>query len=102
MLLKRFSSKKLIIICLFLSFSEVQAQKYELRPRKTYTKQDRLRGELTSLRTCFDVKYYHLKLKINPKKQVIEGSNEIHFQVKSPTNKVQIDLFDNLKVSKIT
>lgn len=94
-------SQRFLIVCFILLSLNIQAQEYELKPRRIYSKQDRLRGELTIFRTCFDVHYYHLDLKINPKKQSIEGSNEIHFQVTSPTKKIQIDLFSNLKIDKI-
>ncbi|MCU0445399.1 MAG: M1 family metallopeptidase [Microscillaceae bacterium] len=60
-----------------------------------------VRGGLSVDRTCFDVKYYHLNLTIIPDKKFIQGHNDIHFQVKEPTQRIQIDLYNNLKVEKI-
>lgn len=64
-------------------------------------RQDTLRGMLTPLRTSFDVTYYWLDVKIDPAKKSIEGKNRIQFKVVSDFNKMQIDLFPNMKVEKI-
>lgn len=60
-----------------------------------------LRGALRPERTCFDVTYYDLHLKINPDKQRIDGYNAIHFKVLQPTQAIQIDLRKLLKIEKI-
>lgn len=65
------------------------------------TRQDTLRGMLTPLRTDFDVTYYHLDIKINPAEKSIKGYNRIKFKVVAKFNKMQIDLFPNMKVEKI-
>jgi aminopeptidase N len=69
--------------------------------RPLYTKKDTLRGALRPERTCFDVTYYDLALKINPKKKTIAGSNTITFKVVSQTSKIQIDLFSNYLIESI-
>ena len=33
--------------------------------KETFTRADTLRGMLTPLRTCYDINYYHLDVKIN-------------------------------------
>jgi aminopeptidase N len=73
----------------------------ELGYRPLYTRADTLRGSLRPERTCFDVYFYDLRIKINPKTKKIEGSNGIYFHVVEPTRKIQIDLFDNYKISGI-
>ncbi len=60
-----------------------------------------LRGALRTERTCFDVFYYNLFLKINPDKKYISGHNKIHFTTTDTTSKIQIDLYENLALSKI-
>lgn len=70
--------------------------------RPVYTRADSLRGSLHPERTCFDVFFYDLSVKINPKRKRIEGSNRIHFHVVRTCNKIQIDLFNNLKIKAIT
>jgi hypothetical protein len=66
------------------------------------TRADSLRGTLTPVRTCYDVTYYHLNTRINPADRTIKGYNDIQFRVVSPTRRIQVDLFDNLKVDNIT
>ncbi|MBN2481088.1 MAG: M1 family metallopeptidase [Bacteroidales bacterium] len=73
----------------------------ELGYRPQYTRADSLRGALRSERTCFDVFFYNLSVKIIPKRKQIKGSNSIHFQVVQPCRSIQIDLFDNLKIKDI-
>jgi aminopeptidase N len=60
-----------------------------------------LRGALRPERTCFDVYYYNLFLKIKPDQKSIEGLNKIHFITTDTTSKIQIDLFENLNISSI-
>jgi len=65
-----------------------------------YTEADSLRGSLRPER-AFDVQKYHLKLKIEPKKQFISGSNTINFIAEEDISTIQIDLFENMKVDSI-
>ena len=70
--------------------------------RPYYTRKDSLRGALRPERTCFDVYFYDLSVKIIPRGKKITGQNIIWFEVKEPTNKIQIDLFDNYTITNIT
>lgn len=66
------------------------------------SKADSLRGNLNSpLRTCYDINYYHLNLKINPDNRTIKGSNQFYFTANFDFNQLQFDLFDNLNIEKI-
>ena len=67
----------------------------------TFTKADSLRGKLTPLRTCFDVTYYRLDIKVDPGQQFISGSNKIQFRATTDFDRMQIDLVDNMKIEKI-
>ncbi len=69
--------------------------------RPKYTKEDTLRGALRPERTCFDVHYYNLNIRINPRKKSIEGYNEIHFIGKNKSNVIQLDLFPNFSIERI-
>jgi aminopeptidase N len=73
----------------------------ELGYRPRYTRADTLRGALRPERTCFDVYFYDLRVKIIPITKRIEGGNTIYFHVVQPTRKIQIDLFDNYNISGI-
>jgi len=65
------------------------------------SKADSLRGALTPLRTCYDINYYHLDVKIDIDNKAISGSNEFKFTATQNFSKLQFDLFDNLKVDKV-
>ena len=84
---------KLKILFLIL-FSIVQAN-------AQYTRQDTLRGMLSSVRSCYDVTFYDLKLKVIPITQSIEGSNSIHYQATADFKKMQVDLFANMQIISI-
>jgi aminopeptidase N len=74
----------------------------ELGYRPRYTRADTLRGTLRPERTCFDVYYYDLKVKIIPGSKKIKGANDIYFHVLNPTSRIQIDLFENYTITGIT
>jgi aminopeptidase N len=74
----------------------------ELDYRPRYTRKDSLRGALRPERTCFDVTFYNLNLKIDPKKKFISGTTGITFKVVEPTKRLQIDLFARYKIQSIT
>ncbi|MEM6298478.1 MAG: M1 family metallopeptidase, partial [Bacteroidota bacterium] len=62
---------------------------------------DKLRGALSPIRTCYDVHYYDLQVRIFPDRRYLQGSNRIHFQVMQPTRALQIDLFKNMEIDSI-
>ncbi len=90
----------ILLIIIFIPSLNFSQQALNFKWGKT-TRQDTLRGMLTPLRTSFDVTYYHLDIKIDPSKKSIEGYNRIKFKVVVPFQKMQIDLFPNMKVEKI-
>lgn len=66
-----------------------------------FTRKDSLQGGLRPERTCFDVQRYDLNIKIDPKEKTITGYNDITFKVIEKTNKIQIDLFENMNIDSI-
>jgi aminopeptidase N len=68
---------------------------------QTYTRRDSLQGGLRPERTNFDVQRYDLNIKIDPDKKFISGYNDITFTVLENTSKIQLDLFENMKVDSI-
>ncbi len=66
-----------------------------------FTRADSLRGTLSPLRSCYDVTFYHLDIKIDTATHMIQGSNTICFNVVTPFRKMQVDLFQNMHVDKI-
>jgi len=91
-----------LTLCLSLLLTCVNAcgQLLEDRPMP-FTRADTLRGMLTPIRTCYDVTFYHLDVKIDIDKKFINGSNEIHFNATDDFNRMQIDLFENMQINKI-
>lgn len=68
---------------------------------QTYTRRDSLQGGLRPERTSFDVQRYDLNIKVDPDKKFISGYNDITFKVVENTSKIQLDLFENMKIDSI-
>lgn len=81
-----------LVILTLLGIQQINAQ---------FTRRDSLQGGLRIERTSYDVKRYDLNIIINPEEKSIKGFNDITFDVVSTTQKIQIDLFDNMKVDSI-
>ena len=86
-----------LIVLLFCSSADAQL----LTGRQSFTRADSLRGQLTAFRTCYDLNYYHLDVKINIEDKSISGSNEFRFTATQNFKVLQFDLFANLEVSKV-
>jgi aminopeptidase N len=69
--------------------------------RPVITPWDTIQGALRPERSCFDVYFYDLKVKIMPETKSIEGSNRIFFKTTTDTKVIQIDLFPEYTVSSI-
>jgi aminopeptidase N len=92
----------LFLLCsLLLGSTQALSQAAQGAEGVKLTRADTLRGMLTPLRTCYDVRYYHLDIRIDPSMQSIEGSNTILFSVVRSFDSMQIDLFDNLEIERI-
>ena len=69
---------------------------------QNYTRKDSLRGNLTPIRTCYDVTFYDLKVMIDEQEKSIERSyNIIHFTALTDFSWFQIDLASNMEVQII-
>ncbi len=66
-----------------------------------FTEADTLRGMLRPERSCYDVTYYDLDIKVDIEKKYISGKNDIYFNVKEDFTTLQFDLFENLKISYV-
>ena len=84
---------KILVFLLTLAFVG-QAQEF--------TRKDSLRGNLTEIRTCYDVTFYDLFVMVDEQERSLEKSyNNIHFSVVSDFDKIQIDLAANMEVMRI-
>ena len=92
--------RKLLTI-LAIGFTIASAHAQMLGKNQVNSRADSLRGTLTPLRTCYDINFYHLDVKIDIDQRSVSGSNEFVFTAMQDFNKLQFDLFDNLKVEKV-
>ena len=83
----------LIFLSLIFSFSALPQE---------FTYSDSLRGNLSEFRSCYDVFYYDLNVTVDDYQQkLINSSNTIHATAVSSFQKIQIDLFESLKIHSI-
>ena len=69
---------------------------------QNYSKGDSLRGNLSSFRSCYDVFFYDLYIIVDDQqKKILNSSNNIHLTALTDFQKIQIDLFENLKIHSI-
>src|SRR4029077_10197588 len=60
-----------------------------------------LRGEYGRYRANNDLLFYHLDIRVDPLKKFISGKNTIRFKMLQDDKRIQLDLYDNLKIEKI-
>lgn len=89
----------LSLIIVVLSAHNINAQL--LNAKQNHSRADTLRGMLTPLRTCYDINYYHLAVKIDIDNKSVSGSNEFVFTATADFTQLQFDLFENLKIEKV-
>lgn len=68
---------------------------------QNFTKRDSLQGGLPFERTCFDVRSYLLDIDVDINEKYISGVNLISFTTVENTKRIQLDLFENMKVDSI-
>lgn len=94
--------RKNISFLLFVLLSVQLFAQSLVEQKKEYTRADTLRGSLRPERTCFDVTFYHLDVKIDTGNHSISGSNYIAFKAMADFKTLQLDLYDSMKISSIT
>jgi aminopeptidase N len=88
------NGKKLILCIGFLAFAS-------LAVAQPFTKADSLRGTLSPLRSCYDVLWYDLTVKVDPATQLISGSNVMRFNPVRQFSEMQIDFFEGMSLDKV-
>ena len=91
----------IIFVFFFIVFSS-NSQGLLNKSQKVFTHQDTLRGSITKEREWWDLKYYHLDVKVNPVNKTISGSNKIRYTVLNEYSKMQIDLQEPMQIYKVT
>ncbi len=69
--------------------------------RQQFTSQDSLRGSITPEREWWDLKYYDLKVQVNPERKFISGRNTILYNVLTEAQVMQIDLQPPMSIDTI-
>lgn len=90
-----------IIFISFLFLNGINAQGLLNKSEQKFTRQDTLRGSITKERAWWDLKKYHLDIKVNPADSTITGSNTIQYQVVQEYNSMQIDLQNPMEIYKV-
>ena len=97
----RIMKKTFIFILLGLSVQASLGQELLQKNIEKFSHQDSLRGSITKERAWWDLKKYHLDIKVNPLDSTISGSNTITYQVLENEKKMQIDLQQPMQISKV-
>src|ERR1700681_3276150 len=108
----RGSGKPTFSVCLVLTiaatslFAQRQQRTAATPPQtastpKTPTHANLLRGEYGRYRANNDLLFYDLDIRVDPEKKFVSGRNTIRFKMLKDDNRIQLDLYDNLKVDKI-
>jgi len=83
---------RIVLFFLFLTF---------ISNAQDFTRRDTLQGSLRPERTAFDVQRYDLNITINPDYRTVAGYNDITFKLIEKSARIQLDLFENMKVDSI-
>ncbi|GAB3561136.1 M1 family metallopeptidase [Spirosoma luteolum] len=75
-----------LVSCLLLLSGRLLAQ------QASFTHADTLRGSVTPQRAWWDLAFYHLSVRVEPRDSTLTGSNEIRYRVLKPGQVLQIDL----------
>ena len=94
--------KKACLVGILVLFSVNSLFSQLLEPKKAFTRADTLRGSLRPERTCYDVTFYELKVKVDTVTKSISGSSEIFFKALTSINVMQIDLNDSFEIDNIS
>ena len=97
--MKQLSGTFLIFLALTIYSIPAEAQYVQQAPR-LFTRQDTLRGSITPERAWWDLKFYHLDIKVNPSDSTIFGTNTVVYRVLKSAELMQIDLQEPLNILK--
>ncbi len=90
------------LVLFHLPFCSFCAGQFASSTKATFTRADTLRGMLRPERTCYDVTFYRLEVKVDPSIKFIQGAVDIHFTAQTDFSRLQLDLFDNMEILNIS
>ena len=91
----------LIALAVLAAYSQTVTRPGTPQAPTSPTHADILRGEYGRYRANNDLLSYHLDIRIDPEKKFVSGKNTIRFKMLKEDTRIQLDLYDNLKVDKI-
>lgn len=90
----------LTVSAFLLGLNVLQAQPNFWR-NYTFSQADSLRGALRPERTCYDVTYYELDIRVDIDRRRLDGYVDIHYRTQQDFTRLQIDLFANMTIERI-
>ncbi len=90
-----------LIICLLYLIQDISYSQSDFYKNYRFTRADTLRGSLRPERTCYDVTFYDLNLKLDLDKKFISGYIDIFYKTIEDFQKLQVDLYENMQILKI-
>ena len=103
-MIKRVFRNRLTGVLVVLTVAALQAQttkRTSAQQSTTPTHANILRGEYGRYRANNDLLFYDLDIRVDPEKKFVSGKNTIRFRMLKDDTRIQLDLYDNLKVDKI-
>lgn len=91
----------LFLIMMGMGWSACAQPDFYLKGQYGFTRADTLRGSLRPERTCFDVTFYGLNIRVDPQTRTLSGYVDIDFQVVTPTTRLQLDLDRRMSIEQI-
>jgi aminopeptidase N len=73
-----------------------------IQAQHKFSHADTLRGTLSPERSWWDVTFYNLSVKLDPKEKTIQGQNTISYRVLESAQRLQIDLQEPLIIDKVS
>ena len=93
--------KSIFIFSLLILFSNHIFSQGLMEDKLIPSRQDSLRGSITTEREWWDLTYYHLDIEVNPDKKYIQGSNTVGYKVLKSHQTMQIDLQEPMKITSV-
>jgi len=98
-ILMRPTLRKYLFISHFICF--ILPTSAQIVAQKQFSRADSLSGQQSPERTAYDIKYYHLDIRIDPAERYISGQNLFRFTATRDFSRLQFDLFENMHIDKV-
>ena len=91
----------LLLSSLSVASCQDSPEPYDFQKYYRFSQADTLRGAMSPLRDCYDVAYYRLEVKVDPKSKTIAGQVGIFAKATRSFTRLQIDLFPEMNIKSI-